>query len=184
MLHIDLPTRAEIEKLANHRGTPTVSIYLHTTPLTQDTKASRIELKNLLKTAIGEMETAGIAKRSIAAIQEGIEALIEDDRFWVEQANSLAIFVTPEGVRTFRLPNRLTNLVEVSDRFHLKPLIRSVNFRQHAYVLAIGMGAVPLIEVSADLPPHDVVVPGLPRDAAQALGRRSHRERSGNMHSG
>jgi hypothetical protein len=184
MLHIDLPTRADIEKLASYRGSPAVSIYLHTTPLTQDTKANRIELKNLLKTAVGEMTAASIAKRSIAAIEEGVDALIEDDAFWVEQANSLAIFSTPEHVRTFRLPNRLTNLVAVSDRFHLKPLIRSVTFPHHAYVLAIGMGAVRLVEMSADLPPHDVSVPGLPRDAAQALGRRSHLERSGNMHSG
>jgi hypothetical protein len=36
-------------------------------------------------------------------------------------------------------------------------------------VLAIGAGAVRLIEVSADLPPNEVKVPGLPRDAAQAL---------------
>jgi hypothetical protein len=89
----------------------------------------------------------------------------------VTQANSLAIFATPEGIRTFRLPNKLTNIVEVSDRFHLKPLIRSVTFPHNAYVLTIGEGAVRLIEVTADLPPHEVKVPGMPRDAAQVLSR-------------
>jgi hypothetical protein len=52
-----------------------------------------------------------------------------------------------------------------------------VTFPQTAWVLAIGMGAVRLIEVSADLPPDRVPVPGLPRDMADALGRRSHGER-------
>lgn len=184
MLHIDLPTRAQIEQLISRRGSPAVSIYLRTTPLTQDTGVDRLELKNLLKIAVAEMEAAGTPKRNIWPIQESIEALVEDDDFWVEQANSLAIFVTPESIRTFRLPNKLTNIVEVSDRFHLKPLIRSVTFPHHAYVLAISMGAVRLIEVSADLPPHEVTVPGLPRDARQALGRRSHLERSGDMRSG
>jgi hypothetical protein len=183
MLHIDLPTRAEIEKLASLRGGPAVSLYLRTTPLTQDAKADRIELKNLLKVAVAEMEAADTPKRSIWPIQESIEALVEDDDFWAEQANSLAIFATPQSIRTFRLANKLTSIVEVSDRFHLKPLIRSVTFPHHAYVLAIGAGAVRLIEVSADLPPHAVMVPGLPRDAAEVLGRR-HIERSGDMRSG
>jgi hypothetical protein len=35
MLHIDLPTRAEIERLSEHREAPAVSIYLATTPLSQ-----------------------------------------------------------------------------------------------------------------------------------------------------
>jgi hypothetical protein len=173
VLHIDLPTRAEIEKLVSLRASPAVSIYLRTTPVTQNTKVDRIELKNLLKVALSEMEDADIPKRAIWPIKESIEALVEDDAFWVTQANSLAIFATPDGIRTFRLPNKLTNIVEVSDRFHLKPLIRSVTFPHHAYVLTIGVGAVRLIEVTADLPPHEVAVPGLPRDAAQVVGRRN-----------
>jgi hypothetical protein len=184
MLHIDLPTRPEIERLVGHRGAPAVSIYLRTTPLTQDTKVDRIELKNLLKAAVAEMEAGGTAKRAIWPIEQAIQTLIEDDAFWAYQANSLAIFATPESIRTFRLPNRLTSLAEVSDRFHLKPLIRAVSFPHNAYVLAIGMGAVRLVEVDADLPPQTVKVPGLPEDMASALGRRSHVESSGEGRSG
>ena len=72
-------------------------------------------------------------------IRQAVEALIEDDGFWAEQAHSLAIFVTPERIRTFRLPNRLSSQAEVADRFHLKPLIRSVTFPHDAYVLAKGL---------------------------------------------
>lgn len=177
MLHIDLPTRSQIDALARYRSAPAVSIYLRTTPQDPEAKADRITLKNLLRQAITELEEADTPKRSIWPIQEGIEALIEDDGFWIEQANSLAIFATPENIRTFRLPNNLTNIVEVSDRFHLKPLIRSVTFPHHAYVLAISVGAVRLIEVSADLPPHEVSVPGLPRNLGELPSGRNHLER-------
>jgi hypothetical protein len=176
MLHIDLPTRAEIERLADHRGTPTVSIYLRTTPLTQETQGDRIELKNLLKTAVEQMEAAGTPKRSIWPIEQAVTGLIEDDEFWNEQANSLAIFASADRLLTFRLPNKLTSMVEVSDRAHLKPLLRAVTFPHHAYVLAISIGHCRLIEISADLPAHEVQVPGLPRDFNQALGKRSHLE--------
>ncbi len=181
MLHIDLPTRAEIEKLAGHHGMPSVSIYLRTTPVTQNTDVDRIELKNLLKTAIAEMEEAGTPKREIWPIRDAIEALIEDDDFWAEQANSLAIFATPERLRTWRLPNKLAPLVEVSDRFHVKPLIRAITFPHNAYVLAIGAGSVRLVEVTADLPPHPVEVPGLPRDLQHVLSRAGNAERAGAM---
>jgi Bacterial archaeo-eukaryotic release factor family 11 len=184
MLHIDLPTRADLETLVAHRAAPAVSIYVRTTPLTQDTAVDRIELKNLLKAAVAEMEAGDVPKRSIWPIEQAVDALIDDDGFWAVQANSLAIFATPERIRTFRLPNKLTSMVEVSDRFHLKPLIRSVTFPHNAYVLAIGMGAVRLIEVDADLPPQDVKVPNLPKDMASALGRRSHVTSTGEGRSG
>ena len=92
--------------------------------------------------------------------------------------------MTPDRIRTFRLPNQLTSHVEVADRFHLKPLLRAVTFPHDAYVLAIGMGAVRLIEVEPDLPPREVRVAGLPKDMADALGRRSHGERTGPGRSG
>ncbi len=172
MLHIDLPTRDEIEKLAAHRGQPSVSIYIPTTPLTQDADADRIELKNQLKAAIAEMEAADTPKREIWPIRDAIEELVEDHDFWATQANSLALFATPQGLRTWRLPNHLTTVMEVSDRFHIKPLIRAITFPQNAYVLAIGRGGVRLVEVTADLPAQEKRVPDMPRDMSHVLGRR------------
>lgn len=104
MLHIDLPSRAEIEKLANHKELPAVSIYLRTTPTTQDAQGDRIELKNLLKEAVAQLEAAGIEKRVIWPIEEGVGEIIADDDFWAVRANSLAIFATKDGVRSFRCP--------------------------------------------------------------------------------
>lgn len=184
MLHIDLPTRAEILKLSETRASPCVTIYLATTPLTEAAQADRIALKNLGKEAVAQLEAAGTAKRSIWPIEQALAEIGEDDEFWAHQANSLAVLVTPDSVRTFRLPSKLESQVHVSDRFHLKPILRAITFPHDAYVLAIGMGAVRLIEISADMPPHPVSVPGLPRDMADAIGRRSHTERRGQMSSG
>jgi Bacterial archaeo-eukaryotic release factor family 11 len=178
LLHIDLPARPEILQLAEERGGPCVSIYVSTTPLTEGAQIDRIELKNLLKEAVRQLEEADTPKRSVWPIEHAVEDVIADDDFWRVQARTLALFVTPDRIVAHRLPNRLESMVEVSDRFHIKPLLRAVTFPHAAYVLAIGMGAVRLIEVSADLPPHVVKVPGLPKDMADALGRRSHIERA------
>ncbi len=174
MLYIDLPTQAEIARLIEFRGSPAVSLYLRTTPVTQDAQADRIELKNLLKTALAQIEEIGAAKRDVETIRDGVEDLIADDAFWAKQAHSLALFVAPGFLRVFRLANRLQNAVEVSDRFMLAQLIRSVTFSHHAFLLQISIGSARLVEVLPDAPPDEVSVPDLPMGAADAAGRRSH----------
>ena len=178
MLYVDLPTSTEIAALAADRGDVRVSIFLPTTPLTQDTAADRIELKNLAREASRQLQEAGADKRRSVELAEHLDDLIDDDEFWRFQARSLAILATPEHVHTFRLPTTLEPMVEVSDRFHLKPLLRATSFPQTAYVLALAENSVRLVEVSADLPAATAHVPGLPRDAASAVGKSTINDRS------
>jgi hypothetical protein len=77
-----------------------------------------------------------------------VDELLEDDEFWEEQARSLAVFASPTGLRTYRLPNRLTSSVEVADRFYVKPLLRAVTFPQAGFVLALASGSVRLVDVA------------------------------------
>jgi hypothetical protein len=106
-------------------------------------------------------------------LEAELAALGEDDAFWRLQAHSLAVLATPDTVRTFRLATVITDTVEVSDRFHLKPLLRAIAFPQHAFVLALSENAARLVEVFADLPPSPVRIADLPKSAADAVGRAS-----------
>jgi hypothetical protein len=178
MLHVDIPTTADLRKLMAARGDALVSFYLPTTPETQHIGPARTELGQLLKEAEEQLAAADTAKRTIWPISEQVADLIDDDDFWAHQAHSLAIFVTPTTIRTFRLPNRLLSMVQVSDRFHTKPLFRSVSVGQHAYVLALAENGVRLIEVFADLPAREVRVEGMPKDAASAAGTANVNSRS------
>ena len=178
MLHLDLPNTDELTALAQQRTDMAVSLYLPTTPVSQETDADRILLKNLAKEAIDQLQAAGADKRRVAELAEELDDLIEDDAFWCYQAHGLAIFATPDNLRTFRVPNALEPLVEVADRFFLKPLLRATTFCNACYVLALAEGGVRLIEVSADLPAETVKVEGMPRDAASHAGRASIGDRS------
>jgi hypothetical protein len=178
MLHLDIPTSAQFRRLSEARADACVSIYLPTTPLSQEADAARIELGNLLKVAVTQLEDAAFDKRRLATLREHIEDLIDDDEFWRVQANSLAILATPDQIRTFRLANALPTLVEVSGRFHLKPLLRAITFPHAAIVLALSENGARLLEVSAAGPPVELRVADLPRDAASAAGRASINDRS------
>jgi hypothetical protein len=178
MLHLDIPTNAEFSDLAEKRADACVSIYLNTTPVTQEVQASRIELKNLIKDAQMQLEEAAFDKRRLASLLEPLSALLDDDEFWKYQANSLAVFATPDDVRTFRLANKLLPTVQVSDRFHLNPLFRATTFSHAAFILALSENDVRLLEMHADLPPEQVNVPDLPKDAASSVGKSTLNDRS------
>jgi hypothetical protein len=178
MLYLDLPTADELVDLARQRNDIGVSIFLPTTPISVETGADRIVLKNLSKEALDQLTAAGADKRRVAALAEELDDLIEDDEFWRFQARGLAIYATPDNLRSFRLPSVLHPIVEVSDRFHLKPLLRAATFCNAGYVLALAEGSVRLIEISADLPAAAVSVEGLPKDAASFAGMASIADRS------
>jgi hypothetical protein len=173
MLHVDIPTRTDLSDIASYRGAICVSIYLPTSPVTSESDADRILLKNLASDAIAQLESAGADKRDVREIAEELDDLMDDDEFWRFTAHGLAIFVTPENLRTFRVPTALEPGFHVADRFHLKPLLRATTFCNTGYVLALAEGSVRLVEVCAELPATTVKVEGMPKDAASAVGQSS-----------
>lgn len=172
-MHIDLPAASDVEALLAAVGRPCVSIYLPTRPDARDTETERIAWKNAVDEARHRLAERGVDKRAVAAMAEVLGEVEGDEAFWHHQANSLAVFVDEEGLRAFRLPNRLEATVEVSDRFLVKPLLRALTFPHAFFVLALAEGSVRLLEVGPDFGPYEVDVPDLPSDAAAHAGRAS-----------
>lgn len=176
-LHTNIPTRADLEQLLSVRDEASVSIYLPTSPEERGGR-DRIEFKNLSAAALEQLTASATERGAIDELREVLDDLVYDDAFWARQAHSLAVFATPSEVRTFQVANRLSPIVEVSDRFHVKPLLRSATFPQAAFVLALSQNAVRLVEVSADDAPAEVRVADMPSDAASAVGKSSLADRS------
>ena len=176
-LHTDIPVPAQVERLLAHRGPSSVSIYVPTDPASPG-DAERIEFRNLAAEALRQVREAGSARTEVQAIDDLITSVVEDGEFWRHQARSLAVFLDPNSLATFRLPNRLLSRVEVGDRFFVKPLLRTVTFPQVAFVLALAQGSVRMVEVTADAGPWEVKVEDLPRDVASAVRQASIKDRS------
>ena len=176
-MHTSIPTRADLEQLLSLRDPASVSIYLPTSPEERGGR-DRIEFKNLTAAALEQLTDLPAERGVVEELREQFDDLVVDDEFWARQAHSLAVFATPSGIRTFQVANRLSPMVEVSDRFHVKPLMRSATFPQAAFVLALSQNAARLVEVSPDEAPDDVRVADMPKDAASAVGKSSIADRS------
>ncbi|MBO0852389.1 MAG: hypothetical protein J2P18_01315 [Nocardia sp.] len=174
MLHTDIPTRREIEKLADWTAPWSVSIYQPTEAATATPDAGRIDFANRVRTAAESVTDA----EARAAIVDQLEDLTDDEDFWRYQSHTLVVHVSPVRMWTFRIPNRLGEALTVSDRFLLTPLLRAVTFPQAAYVLALSEGAVRLVEVTPDEPAVDVRVPDLPAGASDYAKKASITDRA------
>ena len=170
MLYVDLPTRNEIIQLAKIRHRTCLSIYLPTTPLPEGIGAAQASLEHLSRKAEQELQKGNCDKRQSHRIMDTLQALQNDAAFWRLQAHSLCLFVTPDRLLTYRLPNQMQPIVLVSDRLHLKPMYRAIASAHSAFVLALSEQAVRLLEIHPNLPPRIVQVQGLPTPAISATG--------------
>lgn len=184
MLHVDLVTRGELVDLAVRRADIALSIYLPTTPVSIENGPDRLLLKNLARDAGVLMVDAEMDKRRVRSVLTEIDDLLADETFWRFQAKGLAILATPDTIRTYRVATEFSPYFEVSDRFLLKPLMRTMDYFDACYVLALSEGEARLIEVAADLPPTEVEVPGLPKDASSVGRARSLSDSSGDRSTG
>ncbi len=168
-MHVHQPTSREIQKLLSEVGDARVSIYLSTSPVTNRTDAERIAYKDAVATAVGELREMGLDKRRVAEFEELLVELDEHHEYWDHQARTLAVFTDGRTLRTFHLANELTPVVKVTDRYFVKPLLRSVTFPQACFILALAEGSVRLLELGPDYGPIEVDVAGLPASAGDAV---------------
>jgi hypothetical protein len=84
---------------------------------------------------LGEAETtllnSGLRSPEAKALVQPAEDLLRLKFFWRGQKDGLAIFLAPDFFRAYPVPLEVPELVTVSGRFHLKPLLSllgTVNF--------------------------------------------------------
>jgi len=176
--NLDIPSESELRLLAAISAPAVVTIYMPTTPTTQDATSEAMAMHNLVKEAMTEVrQRPELPRGDDDYIEVQLLDLVDDDDFWAHQSHGLGVITTPDGQWTFRLPHRPNAQVHVDDKAHLIQLI-AATAAQDAHVLCLSEGEVRLIDVAADLPPKEVKVAGMPSDAASAVGKSSLKDRS------
>lgn len=160
--------RMLFDDLARYRGWPCVSIYLPTHAGGFEGRAGRIRLKNLLAEAEDRLVARGIRAAEARELLASACELVNDDLFWKDQTEGLAVFISPETARPFYLPMGMRELAVVNSRFHVAPLLRLVDHPTDYYIVAISENHVRLLKANR-WHACEVAVPHLPVGAAEAL---------------
>ena len=162
-------TREEIQNLLQTPGRPCVSIYMPTFRAGAETQQNPIRLKNLLRRVQERLVETGMKDTDAAELMTPVRELVDDQTFWQQQADGLAIFRSPEVFKTFRLPTPLDENAVVEHRFHLKPLFSLVNGDGRFYVLALSQQKIRLIAASRH-GAEELELAGVPQNLPEALG--------------
>ena len=147
---MDIFTRTELEQLMHKEQQWCISIYIPTHRTGTAAQQDPIRLKNLLGEAEKHLIAQGVGRRDVDNMLEPASKLLRDSTFWQHQSIGLAIFLSSNRVRRYRLPLNFEELVVVEDHFHIKPLLPLFTGDGQFYILALSQNEIRLLNGTRD----------------------------------
>ena len=119
--------RALFDDLVGRSGEALASLYLPTHVKGAEVDQDRIRLKNGLARVDEMLETLGWRPPARRARLEAVRRLLDDQEFWAHQGLGLAVFIDDRSSTVVALPEPVAELWVVSDVFHVRPLLGSLD---------------------------------------------------------
>ena len=132
-------THEQLYDLMQIRQFPCVSFYLPVEKVGADTRIGAKILRQLLKQAEDLLKEKGVRTPDVERLLHPAYALLEDALFWENQNLGLALFLSDQGMRQYRLPIRFAETLLVADRFLIRPLLSMVGQDGRYAMLALGL---------------------------------------------
>jgi len=100
-----------------------VSIYMPTFVSAREARQNPIRLKNLVNEIKNQLTQGNMGPGEIEDYLTPLTGLVDDETFWQDQDEGLALFLDANELRIFRLPKPFEEVAVVGDSFHITPLI-------------------------------------------------------------
>jgi len=113
----------DLTKLINAGSGIGVSLFLPTKMVGRETLQNPIMMKNLLAQARAKLDASGIPRAEADVLLGPAMDLVEDFAFWQHQGHGLAVFLSTDGMKSFKLPAPVAELAVVGEGFHITPLL-------------------------------------------------------------
>lgn len=143
-----LLSRSELTELADSYDKWHISLYMPTRQRGDDVLENAIRFRNLLDEAEEQLVANGMRRPEAEELLAPARALEQDEVFWQQQSEGLAVFLARDLARKCRLPLELEEKVVVGERFHLKPLLSVLSNNGRFYILAVSQHETRLLEAT------------------------------------
>ena len=171
----------ELATLTLEANTNCVSIYMPTYKMSTETLQNPIRFKNLIREAEEKLIETGLRGQEAKDLLLPAHELDEYD-FWQHQSDGLAIFISNNFFSYYTVPIDFQELVVVTDRFHIKPLISLLTGDGQFYILALSQNLVRLFQ-GTRYSVNQIELEDLPTSIAEAL-KYDDPEKSLQFHTG
>jgi len=178
---MDILNSTALRSLIAQEGKWCVSMYMPTHRTGREQQQDPIRLKNLLAQAETKLLASGLRRPEVQKLMLPAQELLLSKEFWQHQAKGLAIFLTDNFHKIYRLPLEFEELLSTGTSFHFKPLLPCLGRGIKFYVLALSLNDIRLFEGNADTI-HEIQL-NFPTSMDEALWT-DEPEKYLNMHSG
>lgn len=136
---MDLISKDTLTNLIEAQEGIAVSIYMPTYVSAREARQNPIRLKNLTDQAVEQLKQAGLNENEVENYLAPIFELIDDEAFWQEQDEGLALFLDADKLRIFNLPKRFEEFAVVESAFYITPLIPIYKGNGPFFLLALDL---------------------------------------------
>jgi hypothetical protein len=147
---MDVLKKTDLQELANAAGKWQVSIYMPTHRAGREQQQDPIRLKNLLAEAEKKLVDNGVRRPDVEKMLHPAEELLLMRDFWQHQSDGLAIFLSEDHSKIYRLPYRFDEMVVISNGFYIKPILPLLNGNGNFYILVLNLNQVRLFYATRD----------------------------------
>lgn len=148
---------------------PCISVYMPTHRSFPENTQDPLRFRNLVDAAESD-GIASVGKRVIGPLIKKLRALHDDHLFWSHMLDALAVFVSADYFRVFRLQQPVIEQVHVSDVFFIRPLIGIFQTSERYQLLALTRTEIHLYEGDRYLLDKVELAPEVPATMTAALG--------------
>jgi hypothetical protein len=161
-------TRDDLKLLAETHKELCVSIFMSMHRSGPETQQDPIRFKNLVREAEERLIAHGLRVPEAKELLEPIQRLAEGSLFRQHQSDGLAMFLSRGVLDSYLVPLAFEELVVVSNRFHIKPLLPLLSGDGRYYVLAFSQNEVRLLQ-GTHYSVIEVDLAGAPENLAETL---------------
>jgi len=161
-------SRDELKMLVAEQGGLCVSIFMPAHGAGPETQQAPIRFRNLLRDAEERLVAEGLrlpdAKKLLTPAQE----LLSDGFFWRHLSDGLAMFLSPNVFRHYRLPLTFQERLVLAPRFYVRPLLPLLCDDGRFYILALSQNAIRLLQ-GTHFSVSEMSLEHIPANLAEAL---------------
>jgi hypothetical protein len=165
---MDIITPQELKTLLASEPGWYVSLYMPTHRAGRETEQDQIRFRNLLSEAEKRLLDKGLRSPDVQEMLKPAQGLLLDPYFWRRQSDGLAVFFTTHSMFAYRLPLQFEELLVITNRFHIKPLLPFFSSDGLFYILALSQNQVRLLKGTRHTV-DEIELEGLPKSLAEAL---------------
>jgi hypothetical protein len=143
---MDMLTIQEFKTFSESKSDFLISIFLPTHRYGRETQQDPIRFKNLINDAENRLLAKGLSQTEINNRLKPARDLLENLDFWDHSSDGLALFISSDKFEKYRLPITFDEVLVISSKFHLKPLLPFFTKDGHFYILSLSQNQIQLFE--------------------------------------